>query len=1104
MCGIFISTNSKISSETKDFLRNRGGDSFSEGILLLVDSSYETSNFEFDFNESSKNNSSEIQHGNNQITSVLIDKSKNSSQNKFGIQPNASENLRQIQDNDQKESKADYPRKNHINYDINDILKNFLYNNSLYLKDDIFPKTVQKNERKEYLEKPPIFYNAEKHNSKPINLSTNCAHRLNGGVSVEKFNLKTSDSTVEKPKEEKYLFKTRKKSIPALYYLSPVLHMQGTNKQPIKSDVFMLYNGEVYITDESDTKYISKILARESKKNCDFSCKTDIEVFFKNQWLSVEKLLVSEFFDQIQHKNSYNTISSDKKTNLENFTKKDIDLSAYYDVIKNKEGEKLEITKEFIRKIKETAENNTLPCFCVSKNIDKTIKGEADYALSYVINSNLYFLKDELGKRSLGYTFNEHFTLSSIFFETEASVKYYYAYNVEHNLLFRKLRKSHFLMKFTRNFAKEATKFFHEEKSVETVIQRDLLNTENFVSDSSYNKSENADFKLKSSKKICDKKFKMIVCNINYSKVKFAKNIVSENDPILHCEKNSKKSPHNSTKNSNFNYLNNMIKNFPQYSHPIILEPLDDMNSSTKYAQVSEEIFSHILAQQQKNCFRFSYINETVNIEENICNSFFRNKIFIDKTSQKVSECLFFLKLNDEKNSVGNKNLKTKNHEIAINIYGISEKNILETKQSSCLAFHAVDDNSYNSFKDTENFDKTFFAKINFDDLNILEKMNSSESFVELSNNEKILMHKQCVVTDKKKDILVDESINNKEKTNSPQDSDKKSIIFDEKYIKSLYDTIYTYMVDKDALFPDTTKRDPLQFNFFMFYTSNIFVKLFQESILYKIHGNKYIVLFSGGIDSILVAACLYWITDLNCPIYLINTSFYADNKIASNSKLNKLYNQINNKEEQNNKTKILFGKDRSNGLEAYEKLKKAFKTSRFVFVENNISLSEYQDHLESIKKLVYPKTIPMDINIGACLYFSAKKAAEYGNVVFTGSGADEIFCGYNYHKKVAKLDQCIIKDIYNIYNKNLGRDDRVISHWNVEARYLFLDKIIIEFVLLLSQHTSSIFFEEDMSLNKRILRKCLERFNLEELASIRKLAMQFGSGINNLEKLMK
>ena len=109
-----------------------------------------------------------------------------------------------------------------------------------------------------------------------------------------------------------------------------------------------------------------------------------------------------------------------------------------------------------------------------------------------------------------------------------------------------------------------------------------------------------------------------------------------------------------------------------------------------------------------------------------------------------------------------------------------------------------------------------------------------------------------------------------------------------------------------------------------------------------------------------------------------------------------------------------------------------------------------------------------MDLSIAYALYFAARGtgAASYGQgassapyatparVLLSGLGADELFGGYTRHATAFNrkgfpglLDELEL-DVNRLGKRNLGRDDRVISHWGREARFPYLDEDLVKWAV--------------------------------------------------------
>ena len=128
--------------------------------------------------------------------------------------------------------------------------------------------------------------------------------------------------------------------------------------------------------------------------------------------------------------------------------------------------------------------------------------------------------------------------------------------------------------------------------------------------------------------------------------------------------------------------------------------------------------------------------------------------------------------------------------------------------------------------------------------------------------------------------------------------------------------------------------------------------------------------------------------------------------------------------------------------------------------------------------------------------------------VLLVGVGADELFSGYaryftrKSHDGIVGLRDEMLLDLRRLWERNLGRDDRVLSDHCREARHPFLDENLVDTVSRLPIGTIAGERKEDyISLglpthDKWILRAIALELGLERSAKFKKRAIQFGTRI--------
>ncbi|WP_159429229.1 diphthine--ammonia ligase [Methanohalophilus halophilus] len=165
------------------------------------------------------------------------------------------------------------------------------------------------------------------------------------------------------------------------------------------------------------------------------------------------------------------------------------------------------------------------------------------------------------------------------------------------------------------------------------------------------------------------------------------------------------------------------------------------------------------------------------------------------------------------------------------------------------------------------------------------------------------------------------------------------------------------------------------------------------------------------------------------------------------------------------------------------------------------VSLEETEEILKKLVPLIETTSVPM-VGVALPTYIAARAAKEDGvSVLFTGSGADEMFGGYNRHKRATDLNNECLKDTLNIHLEDTYRDGLIASELELDLRSPFLNRHVAEYALGIPAA-----LKLNEKGNKMILRQVAERTGIAaEFAFRSKKAAQYGSKFDRgIEKLAK
>lgn len=254
-------------------------------------------------------------------------------------------------------------------------------------------------------------------------------------------------------------------------------------------------------------------------------------------------------------------------------------------------------------------------------------------------------------------------------------------------------------------------------------------------------------------------------------------------------------------------------------------------------------------------------------------------------------------------------------------------------------------------------------------------------------------------------------------------------------------------------------------------------------------------ILFSGGLDSMVIAALADKHVPQEEPIDLINVSF-GDSPSVDFDKV----------------------PDRQNGINGLYELQKISKRP-WNLLKVNITHADLEYACKNnVYFLTYPATTIMDITIGAALWFAAKGKgiihdATDTNTVFMctakilllGMGADEQLAGYGRHRSAFQrgkwevLQAELEKDFNRIWKRNLGRDDRIVSDSGREARFPYLDENVVRFLNSQPLWNVCNLGEAPGVGDKKLLREIGKQLGLGNSTKLVKRAIQFGSRVSRV-----
>ena len=251
-------------------------------------------------------------------------------------------------------------------------------------------------------------------------------------------------------------------------------------------------------------------------------------------------------------------------------------------------------------------------------------------------------------------------------------------------------------------------------------------------------------------------------------------------------------------------------------------------------------------------------------------------------------------------------------------------------------------------------------------------------------------------------------------------------------------------------------------------------------------------VLFSGGLDSCVLASVAAQVLPPGQGLHLYNVAF----------------------QQAGGQYEV---PDRLTGRQGYQELLALHPSREIDFIQVDVTLQELQTvRTERVRDLLHPLNTVLDDSIGCAVWLAGRGRGEdlrtgrrlesRARVLLLGMGIDEQLGGYSRHRTEftrhgnTGLATELAREITQISERNLGRDNRIVSDHGVAPRFPFLDERLVNFLSQVPINLKSEYQFGRGRGEKLLLRLVAHNMGLVSTALEPKRAVQFGSRIAKME----